>query len=37
LAAILLIVFIAVAINANEDAPPPVPPEEAGQIILKRR
>jgi hypothetical protein len=36
-AAILFIFFIALAVNVSEDAPPPVPPQEAGQIILKRR
>jgi len=37
LAAILLILFVAVAINVHEDVLPPVPPEEAGKIILKRK
>jgi hypothetical protein len=37
MAAILLIFLIAVAVSVQDDAPLPVPPEEAGKIILKKK
>jgi hypothetical protein len=37
LIAVLLVFMIALAVSVQDDDPPPIPPEEAGKIILKRK